>query len=329
MDVSEHFVYLHGDAQEIGEAGVLTRSVGALANGREVLVGVDSDGYRHLLVPATRAKPIAGGGYKAISVSIRPLEGDEDEVNYLDIACTEKRLFRIFNRLTTEIVSRLSGTDAEPIAVCLKTLDEWRAIIETSSVAISPQTVAGLVGELAILEEIAKADPLRALPSWLGPENYIHDFISSQNRAIEVKATTSVEGSKVSINGLDQLDYRIRDRLYLAVYHLRRSPTGLSLDDQINRISDLGVPLTELIKKIATVGYTYESGAAEGMLFDVLDIRFRQVGKSFPGLKRTELEPGLVSGIENVSFTLLLDSLPTPLSPNDIAEILASWNADG
>ncbi|MCT2140165.1 PD-(D/E)XK motif protein [Dietzia cinnamea] len=326
MDVGEHFVYLSEQQRDVGMSQILTREIASTSDIGRILVGIDDHGDRHLLIPITPSQQLTPFSHKAISVSKRTLFGDSAMTDYLDVACSKPRLFLVFDRLLDEVVSRVISGAADPVAACLNTLDEWRQIIETASSQTAATTIAGLVGELALLESLARLDPIGSLTSWVGPEGVVHDFVSDENSAIEVKATTWKEGNRTSIHGLDQLDFSSRARLYLAVYHLRESPNAPSLDDRIDRLVNIGVSKVELIKKISKAGYVYESGTDADHRFECIGFKLWRVTDSFPGLKRCDLGPKLTAGVENVRFDIELVAAPPPLDEHQVEQVLASWS---
>lgn len=325
MDVGEHFVHLSVQQPNIEAVQLLTRRVVASPLSGHVLAGIDASDHRHLLIPVHADLELSAFGTNAISVSIRELSDQREATRFLDISCNDEALFLVFDRLAEEIISRVLRPGADTVNACMSTLDDWRAIIETASRPTPSSTVAGLVGELSLLESLAKIDPTGSLSTWVGPNGAVHDFVSKGNSAIEVKATTSVEGNRVKINGLDQLDYSTRSGLHLVVYQLRKTPSAESLDDRIDRLTSLGIPRADLIDRAAQAGYVYESGTDIEARFDCTSVRFWAVDASFPGLKRDDLSHSWTHGIENVRFDLLLDSAPPPLSPESVQKLLAGW----
>lgn len=325
MDIGEHFVHLSVQQPQLEEVQLLTRNVVASPQAGHILAGIDAIGHRHLLVPVHEDQELSAFGTNAISVSIRELSDRGEASHFLDISCTDPSLFLVFDRLAEEIISRVLRPGAHAVNACMSTLEDWRAIIDTASRPTPSSTVAGLVGELSLLEKLAEIDPTGAIGTWVGPSGAVHDFESSNNSAFEVKATTLAEGNRVKINGLDQLDYSTRAALHLAVFHLRKSPSAESLDNRIDRLISLGVPRSALIERVAQAGYVYESGTDIATRFDCVSARFWIVDGSFPGLKRSDLTPTTTHGIENIRFDLLLDSAPPPLPVESVETLFREW----
>jgi hypothetical protein len=173
-------------------------------------------------------------------------------------------------------------------------------------------SLLGLIGELAVLEKLIAAGDSNAVAAWKGPSGGIHDF-ERGGRALEVKATSSVDGKTVTISNLDQLDSSAVDSLHLAAVHLREGVGGRTVDELISSILAHGAHDRELISAVAKYGYVFESGLLDEKRFEVRCIRVWPVGEEFPGLRRNVLEPNVLKAVSKVKYDLDLDACPGEL----------------
>ena len=130
---------------------------------------------------------------------------------------------------------------ADPNMVCHQALEDWRDLLLAARAGTTLEDAIGLIGELTVLECSPKrSSPADALSSWWGPARHVHDFYSDDNCAIEVKTTQMLDGNRVNISNLDQLDPLPAESLHLAVVRVRPNTVAPSLDDRIRTALALG-----------------------------------------------------------------------------------------
>ncbi|MFJ2085217.1 PD-(D/E)XK motif protein [Micromonospora chokoriensis] len=327
-DVAEHFVLLEAESRQVAGSALLTRPVGLLVEGHEVLIAVDAAHQRHLLIPLADARVESDDASQGVTLRPRALRMSTGDIAYLDIHCQIASLGLVFERLAEDVISRLLVDASAPVATCRRVLDEWRALLRAATQGVSRDVVVGLVGELEVLRLLARHDAAGALDAWRGPDRGAHDLVRG-GHAIEVKTVTSVDGSSVSISNLDQLDSSLVEVLHLVVVHAREDPTGPSLDERIDALISLGVPRSALLARISQVGYVYESGVVSNDRFVVRSVRAWEVGESFPGLRRSDLSEDRLRGVSRIRYELLVDSAPPRLSDVQFEQLIARWVTAG
>jgi hypothetical protein len=225
----------------------------------------------------------------------------------------------VFERLCADVIDRLSGTTTA-VATVKSTLDDWRALFRGDPKALSRESLIGLLGELEVLTNLARQEPIAALESWVGPSKALHDF-ALNGTSLEVKATSSQDASRVTISSLDQLDPHSANLLYLAVVHLHEENAAPTIDDRLRALIDMGVPSYKLIQKVADYGHIFESGINNQALYALREIRYWQVTDAFPGLRRSDLSESRLAGVEHVKYDLLLASVGEALTATEQAEM--------
>jgi hypothetical protein len=146
----------------------------------------------------------------------------------------------IFTSLATSICAKCIELKSTKRGAIGDALEEWREIFLNSSEGLNINELAGLLGELLTLEELALNRGNKALEYWHGFEGDRHDF-SSKIFAVETKTKTS-PGVEITINGLRQLEPPIDGQMALRFIRLEvTSAEELSLPGMVQRLSDLGI----------------------------------------------------------------------------------------
>lgn len=321
--VSEQFALLLGDSRRHGEK-VLTRRSGICTPLGPVLLGVDDDGLRHLLVPVPGEETPKDRVSRGINLGHRDLMFNDIEVRYADLSCTIRRLVGPFDRLVEDVLSRLGGEPNAGLNAVVSTLDDWRALLRRSLEGLSRDEVIGLIGELEIMSELASVDPVKAVLGWTGPSGAVHDF-SRNGWDVEVKSTTAVNANTVRISNLDQLDPSLSTSLHLALVHLSSATDAPDIDARIDRLAYAGVPMDALETRLADMGYFRGMELSVPAQYSVREIRWWAVGDDFPGLRASDIEASRLFGVDGVSYELLIGVLPAALTDGAVAEAVGGW----
>lgn len=323
-EVADHFVFLDARANEVAGSQLLTRPVGLEIIARDVLVALDASRQKHLLIPLPQDDVDGDNASQGVTLGGRVLRVGSDDVTYADLHCRMSSLDLVFERLVEDVLTRLAADPSAPVTTCRNVLDEWRALLKAAGQGVSAETVIGLVGELEVLRLLAEHNPTGALDSWHGPSRSVHDFVRG-GAELEVKTTTSVDGNYLSISNIDQLDPTLVESLNLVVVHAREDSTGPDLDERINQLVALGVPRQELLVKVATAGYVYESGVQIEDRYRVRSVRAWAVGAAFPGLRRAEIGEARLRGVSRIRYELALDSAPKRIADKEFETFIATW----
>ncbi len=139
--------------------------------------------------------------------------------------CLSVELEPVFSEVVDEIVKRVSE-GAGCIEAARATVVDFRTLLEHEvSDQVDRSRIAGLVGELIILNRLLDMSPI-AWRSWRGPAGDRHDFRAA-NTSLEVKASQRAGSVIVTINGLDQLEPPSGGSLHLAHFILEPVSGGL------------------------------------------------------------------------------------------------------
>ncbi|WP_406024051.1 PD-(D/E)XK motif protein [Nocardioides sp. NBC_00850] len=324
IDVSETFVLLGNGPRPEAETKILTRPLGISFGDRGVLVGIDSLGQKHLLVPARSENISSDRSSQGVVLGERTVTIGGNNISYADLYCTIPRLGLVFERLVSDVVVRLEPLPEKPVQTLRQALEDWRSLLRAASRDVDRDTIVGLVGELEFLRLLVPHDPHAALASWRGPTKSVHDFVRGGSE-IEVKTTASVDGTYVSISNIDQLDPSLVDQLHLVVVHAREDETAPSLDERIDDLLLSGMSRSELLGKVKNAGYVYESDPTVNTRYAVRTVRAWRVGQNFPGIRSSDLSEERRRGVSRLRYDLVLDSAPPRMGAMEFGNLLASW----
>lgn len=180
---------------------------------------------------------------------------------------------------------------------------------------LSDDQVAGLFGELLVLEHLMKIMGVdSAVNSWLGPRGEEHDF-GLNSVQLEVKTTLSERRNHV-INGANQLLPREGSSLWLLSIQLTRvgSGRGASLDDLCESLlRTAGSRSPELRKLLEGCGWVRDN---RGLYGTRLALRSRprafHVTSDFPALTENGISQVVASShlISDVKYRVDVTGLP-------------------
>lgn len=317
LDVAREYIHLAAGSAP-GVRQLQTRTIGT----KGVRIAIDGAGTKHLLLPAPgRFAPDTRS--RGVHLLRQPYVLEGVEVQFADLVCADDALDMVFDRLAQDVVALVEESDASPLASCRQVLEQWRELLRRGS-DLSENAIVGLVGELHMLHLLAERDPSAALEAWTGPRRTIHDFVRN-DRALEIKATASVEGTSVRINGWDQLDPADVRSLHLAVVHCRQSDAAPTLDERIQGLVEMGIPLQPLLSKVSLTGYVYESRHPIPTQYRVAGLRLWEVTPDFPGLRRSSLPEASRKGVSQLQYVLATDSAPSRLPDSRVEAFLDGW----
>jgi len=321
IDVEREFIGLAATCEAASEKQLATRLIGD----RGLRVGLDGRRGKHLLVPVD-APFKADTRSRGVHLVEQQLIHEGRTLLYADLRCLDSRLDMVFDRLVQDVVDQVEHSGKPPFAVCKNVLEQWRDLLRRGD-HLTTEGVVGLIGELEMLQRLAQVDPVAALDAWVGPRRTVHDFVTGE-KAIEVKSSASLEGTSVSIHGLDQLDPVDLHALFLAVVHCRPSDAAPTLDERLDSLMAIGVPRMPLLKAVEQAGYVYESRPAVSTRYRVAKVTVWRVDPAFPGLRRSALPEAIRRGVSNVRYTLSTDSAPAPLTEVEADTLLGGWFAN-
>lgn len=290
-------------------------------------VAVDHDGNRHLLVPVpTHRKIRTGLNGSVLQLRKRPLEDAETYQTYADLACLRRDLNDLFTELCVDVVETAATLPENPSKALYRVLDRWKALFQAQGAPLGLEQLAGLFGELLVLEQLLKRDS-SAHRLWRGPEGHHHDF-SAGSTAVEVKTSTVRDGRRPRIHGLDQLDAPEGGTLCLAWFRLRRTTKAdssvgfLELLDRVLRLCDDETALRGLL---ADAGYrVVDSDLYRDAYFVVDEEKWYEVVRGFPRLTTRNLHAaGVPVSVADVTYTIdLSGDSPKAMHPDETSRTI-------
>ena len=317
---------------EIAQSSVSLQDMKLLGSGAEspwgeILLGVDSKGRRHLVVPAPAdATEEREDSSRGISIEIRPYLSGGTRRLYCDVSCRLEELNEMFTVIAEDMLTELRDRDFDsPFSACVRVLERWRRLLERVPTRLmSRNAQAGLVAELLFLRRLAGRSP-KWIDLWVGPEGGRHDFVSKETD-VEVKASLSEEQRKVHVQSLQQLDIAEGAALYLYFVRLRE-PTGqgISIPDLVEELLVRGINSGELHDRLLQVGYSpLDRDAYQTTRFEVLEeSAFRVDADAFPRLTPDSLRGSLPKGVVSLGYDIDLDLAGVqPLDATERARVI-------
>ncbi|MFF2390976.1 PD-(D/E)XK motif protein [Nocardia sp. NPDC058114] len=290
------------------------------ANG-SLAAGLDSEGSRHLLVPIGAHQVVRKGlNGPVLQLRKRTLEHDGRVQDYADLTCLRRDLNDIFATLCADILVATEESSGNPVKVLYRVLDRWRALFLNPGPPLGTQQLAGLFGELVVLEILLEHDS-GAIQLWKGPTGHRHDFATSVG-ALEVKTTTNPDGRSVRIHGLDQLEPPLGGILGLVWLRLEADVQGgIGFLELIKRVLDLSDDESEILTRLAAVGYrAADNDHYVHSRYSINEHHWYNVDVAFPRLTTVDLAAASIStNVRNVDYTIdLSGESPAPMEANDV-----------
>ncbi|MET8227442.1 PD-(D/E)XK motif protein [Streptomyces sp. NPDC004082] len=324
--VEERWAALHAE-RTTGEHRLRVSQLPVLTERGPLAVAMDHDGYRHLLVPIHTSRKLRPGLDGAVlQLRKRALEDEESYQTYADLACLRHDLSDLFTELCVDVLGEAEGLPENPVKALYRVLDRWKALLLAQGPPLGPERLAGLFGELTLLNRLLERDS-SAHRLWRGPEGHRHDF-STGHFAIEVKSSAVGEGRRPRIHGLDQLEVPVGGSLHLVWFRLHRTDlngSGVPFLDLLNRTLQLCDDEAVLLDLLASAGYRpSDADRYRDVRFVVREERWYQVAHGFPGLTtRTLVESGVPISALDVEYTIdLSGETPAPLTPPQVPEVI-------
>nr|WP_189668973.1 PD-(D/E)XK motif protein [Promicromonospora soli] len=292
-----------------------------------VALAVDTEGFHHVLVPILSSSRVRTGlRGPGLALRKRTLEGEESHTTYADLSCLRHELDDLFDRVCSEVLTRLVGLEQKPLGAVYNVIDRWQSLFDSPIGILSDQKASGLYGELLVLRRLLQNDT-SAHRTWVGPLGEHHDF-KGGSLDIEVKATTFTEGRFVQIHGLDQLEEPVDGDLLLAWFRLvdtsssGKGVTLLDLAQQVIALADDGPALRALLARAAYVPGVNE--ANDSHRYVVADERWYDVDEVFPRLTRSALDRASVpETVTDVTYAVdLTAEPPVPLGATAVDQRL-------
>ncbi|GID28930.1 PD-(D/E)XK motif protein [Paractinoplanes brasiliensis] len=288
-------------------------------------LAVDRLGHRHLLVPTVADRGTVPE-WRSEGVQLRPVTKivDDEPVGFLDLECRRDDLNGVYTGLVADVCvavakdARISGLRL------IEMLESWRELLGGSHRDWTVPRLAGLYGELAILELLLRLDPA-ATEAWVGPTGAPQDF-RRRAGALEVKSSTAAVGRLVRVHGVDQLETPVGGTLsliwsrYAAVPHgegdsipsiVERCLAGANSALLLGLLDRMRLPSFNS-PELRDVGFTF----VERSVYDV--------GPDFPRITPDRFIGGAVpAGVQAVEYMVDLDTVPS--TEDDLIRVLGRF----
>jgi hypothetical protein len=275
-----------------------------------ISVAVDSAGVQRLLIPLAPNESVASDADSALHWRERGLEDGKVFVRYADLSCDRQDLTDVFNGLCADILVAVEAAPSRPLKTVRTVVARWRALFAASTVPLGAGRLAGLFGELVVLERLLRSRG-SASQLWTGPSGHRHDF-AGVGRSLEVKTSKATEGRRVRIHGLDQLEEPEGSGLDLVWIRLEEGVGGRSVPALVDDLLQLADDEHDLLSRLAEVGYR----SADRKHY--VDVRFRvteecwyEVDVEFPRITAASFVSS-VPPVTDLHYTIDLLVEPVP-----------------
>ncbi|MEU4155931.1 PD-(D/E)XK motif protein [Actinoplanes sp. NPDC026670] len=283
----------------------LTTSAGPL------LLSIDHLGYRHLLVPAAADDRGPVDWLSAgVRMSTRVKVVEERPVRFLDLECRRDDLNGVFTGLVADVCAVVAFEREISARSLSAMLESWRKLLAGSPQEWTVPRLAGLYGELVVLERLLDRDST-ATGTWVGPAGAPQDF-QSHPHAIEVKSTTAATGRLVHVHGVDQLEPPATGSLAL-VWTRFALMTGTDVDSIatiVERCLAKGAS-SSLLSRLDQIGLpSLTSEDLRGVGFELVERRIYEVDPHFPAITPIRFAGGSVpAGVRSIEYVVDLDTV--------------------
>jgi hypothetical protein len=277
----------------------------------DVLICITQDGNPGILLrnPGGKAPlPKPGCGRLVVKREQLLREGSQPD-DYIRIECLESDLEIPFALLVSQVVSHLAA-GATPSKACMDAVLEFRRLLSKKGGLLpSEDEILGLVGELLMLRRLVSASP-HLWQGWNGPLGAARDY-SWGIVDIEAKASRMAGESRLTVNGLEQLEPEEGRELLIHHSVLTDNPVGTidvpGLVDEIRgEISDPEGFDTRLV----SAGYLSEQRDLWlEHRFTLHRTHIYRVSEDFPRIRKSDFPDGsLPAGVAKLRYDVLLSN---------------------
>ncbi|KZM48967.1 PD-(D/E)XK motif protein [Labrenzia sp. OB1] len=308
---------LERDAASHGAPGTLKRRIAPSAPS-PLFLGIRQPGLRRAFIlhvsqsiaPLPEALPQSRGFSYEVLVA-----GDETSSGELSIilSASDASYNDVFAAICEDLTVKLTPltTDRDTVREFLNRVRLWQIFFERQGgEGLSPEAQRGLYGELWFLKEFVLAERAdeTALSSWRTEAHSQHDF-QFGTLSVEVKTSAARKHQTLTINGEQQLDETLVERLclfYLSVAIVENSSATLPvLVDELRRMLSCSTAAQDRFNSMLLGrGYAdrqrqiYESTGYTIRRTGVLEVR-----DEFPRIRECDLRPGT----GEISYSIALD----------------------
>lgn len=305
-------------------SGVLVVDLPTTTDDGAVLLGRTAAG-RCLLIPfpSNRADTFSGDRRsRGVHLVRRTLQRPDGLRWYAELVCLDSSLEPVFTSLCVDVLVRIETGDEDAVVAAIRVLRAWRALLASAGRPLAVPELAGLFGELLVLQRILVLDG-SAAGCWRGPFREVHDFRTGLS-AIEVKTTLGPTARRFRVHGAGQLEPPAEGQLALALLAVELNPeAGLSVSDLAVEVIRTGGALAATA--LAAAGYrTDDADTYDRHPFAVRAEEWFDIAPGFPRITSASfVGDALPAGTSNVHYDVdLTDAAVVPMTPRAIDDAL-------
>ena len=295
------------------------------ASGVPLYLGKGRDGCR-LLVPFPPDRhrgfrpDTASRGVQLLAVS---LDVNGSRRWFLDVLCPATDLRWLFSSFVADVLLRIEGhPDSDATSLVRACFAAWRGLFAGTERPLGVRQLAGLFGELTLLERLLAISP-GLVDCWKGPFQLPHDF---ELPTLHLEAKTTLSGNDtVHVHGIEQLAASDGAPLYLV--HLRADISagegvGESVPAVVERLTAID-KFGRLPGLLEAAGYyPRHREHYDGTLFSLVEQRWFEVTSTFPRLTVETFRHGVPTGLGDFAYTLDLgEVVDLPLTEAGVAAL--------
>jgi len=275
----------------------------------DVLLCITQDGNPGILLrnPGGRSPlPKPGCGRLVVKREQLLREGSQPD-DYIRIECLESGLETPFALLVSQVVSHLV-LGATPSKACMDAVLEFRRLLSRNGGLLpSEDEILGLVGELLLLRRLVSASP-HLWQGWNGPLGSARDY-SWGVVDIEAKASRMAGESRLTVNGLDQLEPE-EDR-ELLIHHSILTDNPMGTIDVPGLVDEIRGQISDpegFDTRLASAKYLSEQRDLWlEHRFTLHGSHIYRVSEDFPRIRKSDFPDGtLPAGVSKLRYDVLL-----------------------
>jgi len=325
-EIQELWGQIRHDLRVPGSISALPLAVSGLQTS-EVLLCITQDDNPGILLrnPGGRAPlPKPGCGRLVVQREQLMRQGSQPD-DYIRIECLESGLETPFALLASRVVSHLAS-GATPSKACMEAVLEFRRLVSRNGGLLpSEDEILGLAGELLLISKLVKVSQ-SLWQGWNGPLGSARDY-SWGTVDIEAKASRMAGDSKLTVNGLDQLEPEEGRELLIHHCVLSDNPTGMiHIPGLVDDIREVISDPEAFNDRLVTAGYLNEQ--RELWLehrFTLHGSTLYRVRDDFPRIRKSDFPEGaLPAGISKLRYDIMLSNCSDfRLSPSEEDALVA------
>lgn len=280
---------------------------------RQFYCGLDVNRVRHFLIKLSdEDQDVCDNQSRGLTVATRKLVlSDNIPSRYLDIECKEISGYSSFNFIGEEIVNEMVYGHKKPIDAVKGVLAKWRRFWgQLPQQILSREAQIGLFAELWFIHVwLLPRYGTSAVYNWRGPWGSRHDF-EWEDKAVEVKATTSSHRRVFVVHGIDQLEHPANGPLFLFGMSLREEYGATNtLPGVVKMINNSIANDEEALSIFETALFKFGYSPAHEEEYSKIHMRvvgeeLYSVKEDFPRITRASFVDKFPVGIEQVEYNI-------------------------